>query len=73
MASIAFASRVEHSGLSMSRIVSIAQRLPNRLRSWNFERRTRASLGRLSDRQLDDIGLSRGDVDYLTFGDAGKR
>ncbi len=72
MASIAFASRVEHSGLSMSRIVSIARVLPNRLQRWIFERRTRFTLGALSDRQLEDIGLIRGDIDRMSFGNTRK-
>jgi uncharacterized protein YjiS (DUF1127 family) len=33
--------------------------------SWNDARMTRSALGKLSDRELDDIGLSRGDIDYI--------
>ena len=33
--------------------------------AWNDARLTRKALGRLSDRELDDIGLCRGDVDML--------
>jgi uncharacterized protein YjiS (DUF1127 family) len=33
--------------------------------SWNDARVTRTSLGQLSDRELDDIGLSRGEIDEL--------
>lgn len=32
---------------------------------WNAARVTRNSLGRLSDRELDDIGLCRGDIETL--------
>ena len=32
---------------------------------WNEARMTRAALSDLSDRELDDIGLSRADVDAL--------
>lgn len=32
---------------------------------WNDARITRKALGKLSDRELDDIGLSRGDIDQL--------
>jgi uncharacterized protein YjiS (DUF1127 family) len=35
------------------------------LRAWNARRSTRAALSRLSDRELDDIGLVRGDIDNL--------
>ncbi len=33
--------------------------------AWNDARVTRKSLGRLSDRELDDIGLCRGDVEMI--------
>jgi uncharacterized protein YjiS (DUF1127 family) len=33
--------------------------------SWNDARVTRNALSRLSDRELDDIGLSRGDIDSI--------
>lgn len=32
---------------------------------WNDVRRTRAVLSKLSDRELSDIGLSRGDIDTV--------
>ena len=33
--------------------------------AWNDARATRAALSRLSDRELDDIGLCRGDIDDI--------
>lgn len=33
--------------------------------SWNDRRATRNALARLSDRELDDIGLNRGDIDRV--------
>lgn len=33
--------------------------------SWNERRVTRNALSRLSDRELEDIGLSRGDIDLV--------
>lgn len=33
--------------------------------AWNDARVTRNALSRLSDRELDDIGLSRGDIDRI--------
>lgn len=33
--------------------------------AWNDARVTRKSLSKLSDRELDDIGLSRGDIDSV--------
>jgi uncharacterized protein YjiS (DUF1127 family) len=35
------------------------------LSGWNDARVTRNALNRLSDRELDDIGLCRGDVDMI--------
>ena len=32
---------------------------------WNEKNHTRAQLSALSDHQLEDIGLTRGDVDFL--------
>lgn len=33
--------------------------------AWNDARVTRKSLAKLSDRELDDIGLCRGDIDSI--------
>ena len=33
--------------------------------AWNDARVTRNALGKLSDRELDDIGLCRGDIDGI--------
>jgi len=36
------------------------------LATWNDARVTRNSLSKLNDRQLEDIGMCRGDIDSLT-------
>lgn len=36
-----------------------------KLVDWNVQRRTRNMLAKLSDRELADIGLSRGDLETL--------
>jgi uncharacterized protein YjiS (DUF1127 family) len=36
--------------------------------TWNNARQTHNSLSRLTDRELDDIGLCRGDIDTVAFG-----
>jgi uncharacterized protein YjiS (DUF1127 family) len=33
--------------------------------AWNKARMTRSSLSKLTDRELDDIGLCRGDIDMI--------
>ncbi len=35
--------------------------------AWNDARVTRNALSRLTDRELDDIGLSRGDIDSIAL------
>jgi uncharacterized protein YjiS (DUF1127 family) len=35
------------------------------LSAWNDARITRKALNKLSDRELDDIGLCRGDLDFI--------
>ncbi len=35
------------------------------LSTWNDARMTRNSLSKLSDRQLEDIGMCRGDIDVM--------
>jgi uncharacterized protein YjiS (DUF1127 family) len=35
------------------------------VRDWNDARVTRKALSTLSDRELDDIGLCRGDIDHI--------
>lgn len=42
---------------------SFALRMFESLMSWNNRRVTRNELSRLSDRELEDIGLSRGSID----------
>ncbi len=38
------------------------------LAAWNDARTTGAALAKLSDRELDDIGLCRGDIDAVVNG-----
>ena len=35
---------------------------------WNKARRTRAILSRMSTHELNDIGISRGDIDLICIG-----
>lgn len=39
--------------------------LPQTLRSWNTRRQTKTTLNKLSDRELADIGLNRGELGDL--------
>ncbi len=44
------------------RAISAVSRALRAVAAWNDARATRSALGKLSDRQLDDIGLCRGDI-----------
>lgn len=48
-----------------SRIGGIFASTINAFVDWNDARVTRKSLEKLTDRELDDIGLCRGDIDYI--------
>ncbi|KNG94778.1 DUF1127 domain-containing protein [Pseudaestuariivita atlantica] len=37
------------------------------LKAWNDDRATRRALSKLSDHELEDIGLIRGDIDQLRY------
>ncbi len=54
-------------GLSLTALVA---RLADTLQGWNDARVTRKSLARLSDRELEDIGLCRGDIDRIAVNGA---
>jgi len=59
-------SRAAPSGaISIFRLVPAFRTIVAAFSVWNDARLTRKALGRLSDRELDDIGLCRGDVEML--------
>ncbi|MDF3854483.1 DUF1127 domain-containing protein [Paracoccus sp. P2] len=43
-------------------------RLTARIAAWNDARITRRELSRLTDRELTDIGLTRGDIEHVARG-----
>ncbi len=43
----------------------IVSRIASAIVAWNDARVTRNALAKLTDRELDDIGLSRGDIDFI--------
>ncbi|MVT66810.1 DUF1127 domain-containing protein [Bradyrhizobium pachyrhizi] len=50
---------------STPRIVSAFKGFWDAIQEWRKWERLRADLGSLSDRELMDIGISRGEVDYV--------
>ncbi|MGV8950283.1 MAG: DUF1127 domain-containing protein [Cypionkella sp.] len=51
--------------ISIFRAVQFFSVTASAFSAWNDGRLTRKALGRLSDRELDDIGLCRGDVEMI--------
>ena len=45
--------------------ISFASRIVAAVAAWNDARQTRNELAKLTDRELDDIGLTRGDIDRV--------
>jgi len=52
-----------HEHRSGARLRTLASQLADTLVVWNNARITRKQLSHLSDRDLEDIGLSRGDIE----------
>jgi len=48
-----------------NRIISVVYDLAATVSAWNEARMTRNALSRLSARELDDIGLCRGDIEEI--------
>lgn len=51
--------------LTIHRVITRIEALVATVASWNNERKTVATLSRLSDHELNDIGLCRGDIHAL--------
>lgn len=49
-------------------VASILSAFVGRIAAWNDARVTRKALEALSDRELDDLGLTRGDIDAIATG-----
>ena len=51
--------------ITVFNLVAHAETLMTKLSDWNTQRKTRNILSSLSDRELADIGLHRGDLDNI--------
>jgi uncharacterized protein YjiS (DUF1127 family) len=65
MAAYETSSAAPFGAITTYRIVKVVADGLESLRNWNDRRVTRKALSKLSDRELDDIGLCRGDVELL--------
>lgn len=55
-------------GLFGGRLSNLVVSLVAAVAAWNDARVTRNALSKLSDRELDDIGLCRGDIEAISAG-----
>ena len=51
--------------ITVFRLVQSLAQTAETLKAWNSARITRKSLNRLTNRELDDIGLCRGDIELI--------
>jgi uncharacterized protein YjiS (DUF1127 family) len=51
--------------ITVFRLVQSVGTVAATFQAWNSARVTRKALSRLSNRELDDIGLCRGDIDQI--------
>jgi len=65
MALATFSRPAPFGAITVFNLVARAEQITDKLRDWNNRRLTHNALAGLSDRQLEDIGLSRGDLDAL--------
>jgi len=62
-------TRTTYGSLTLAgRISSTLVSLVGAVTTWNDARITRNALSRLSNRELEDIGMVRGDIDQIAFG-----
>lgn len=67
MAAIDTTRPLSHGRLSEGRHANLITTIIAKIVAWNHTRATRNALSKLTDRELEDIGLSRGNIDSLNF------
>ncbi len=65
MAASVTSSAAPFGAISIFRSVQFLTEAATSVAAWNNARITRKSLSKLSDRELDDIGLCRGDIEFI--------
>jgi uncharacterized protein YjiS (DUF1127 family) len=68
MAAIETTRRAPFGAITTYRITSALDRAMSAFVAWNDARVTRRALDKLTDRELDDIGLCRGDIEDIATG-----
>lgn len=62
------APRTSYGSFGFGRLASVLTSAVGAVMAWNDARATRNALSRLSDRELDDIGLHRGAIELVAEG-----
>ncbi|MCP5071860.1 MAG: DUF1127 domain-containing protein [Rhodobacteraceae bacterium] len=65
MALVQYTRPAPFGAIATFNLTNRAEAILNVLVDWNTKRKTRSALSALSDRELDDIGLVRGDLENL--------
>lgn len=63
----AFETSRPATGLFGGRVSTLVASVADAVVAWNDLRVTRRALSKLTDRELDDIGLTRGDIEYISI------
>ena len=65
MAAVETTRPAPYGAITTYRAINALSNLALTLLAWNDARVTRKALSKLSDRELDDIGLCRGDLEFI--------
>ncbi|NHB76103.1 DUF1127 domain-containing protein [Rhodobacter calidifons] len=65
MAAVETTRPAPYGAITTYRVINALSNAVLAFRAWNDARVTRKALNRLSDRELDDIGLCRGDIEFI--------
>lgn len=65
MAAVETTRRAPYGAITTYRAINALSNAVMVFQAWNDARVTRKALSKLSDRELDDIGLCRGDLDSI--------
>ncbi|MFN3280792.1 MAG: DUF1127 domain-containing protein [Tabrizicola sp.] len=65
MAAVETTRPAPYGAITTYRAINALSNIALAIRLWNDARVTRKALNKLSDRELDDIGLCRGDIERI--------
>lgn len=65
MAAVETTRPAPYGAVTTYRVINALSNVMLAFQAWNDARVTRKALNKLSDRELDDIGLCRGDIEFI--------